>query len=262
VEFTSYGLTLDFLGRGGPGYLVSAKKSVFWITPFLGFIENFFARELLLIVLALFGLFVKNRHSRFAISALIMLMILRNVSRLYISYYILFFTPLLAFLAFQALSFLREKFVGDSRRNHLIFVSLVLTLSLVYLGYTFQALTSIVIDKTNSNVISLVNELSKELPEGTVVMERDISLMPYFLRNGREDMIFHFYPEDKLQALALVPDEGCVLWISPKDDLGITDDELFMIDFKDTLPLGGGRVALEDDTGSWRFFSKGSCVLP
>jgi hypothetical protein len=247
-------LTKYILGRGGPGYIITTSYSLFWITPFFDFLEFFFLRLLSLTLFAVVGFFSKNKYSRLAVVAMLLLLFFRNFSRLSELYYPLFFVPPLAFLAYQGIVHLdkvvRKK--GNLPRGSV--VVLVVLVAVAYFFYSGTMVNQRVINRTNSNLISLAGELSANHPKPTRILQRGISLEPYFDRNGATRDVDHLYPNSRQEFFVMLPEQGCVIWLSRKLDLEfmeISEAEFYELGFYDFIPLPDRTEHLRDGTGRW-----------
>ncbi|KAA3644814.1 MAG: hypothetical protein DWQ07_15525 [Chloroflexi bacterium] len=232
-------------GRGGPGYIVSINDTIVWLTPARESLVDFFTRYAPLSLAALAAFFVKDKHARAAIIVFLLAFAFRNVSRLAGSYYSIFYIPLLSLLAFSAIraaqGFLKERssIIAFSANASVVIVAIL------FLGATATQVNKVFLTQVNSNLNATIQSLAGELPPNALVFERKISLITYFLRYGRSDLRYDFYSEFPEEALAQLPPEGCVVWFSPVNDLGLTELDLAEIGFEK-------HPSFYDQNNDWR----------
>ena len=231
-------LTLNYLplfsyiaGRGGPGYIVAGSATMFWLSPAAESLIDFFTHYAPLSLAAFTAVFIKDQHRRAAVLLFLLAFAFRNISRLAGSYYSIFYLPPLSLLAFSTIRAGQRFLAERSPRSSFAVHAFIAIVALVYLGGTARQVNRVFLTRVNSNLTSTIQSLAAKLPSNAVVFERRMSLLSYFLRSGRADLQYDFYPENPEQVFKQLPAEGCVVWFSPADDLGITDQDLAAIGF-------------------------------
>jgi hypothetical protein len=244
-----YGIYLYiYEGRGSASYLFTSQGYIFWITPTIHWLEQYFSRYIYLSVIGLLAIFYKGKYRNTALFLFALVFVVRSISRLWGGYYFLFNIPQLAFLTFLGLSFLYRKISRLSSYAKWAAIGGLVIVSVTQGIIGFEVYNS-TINRINSNLVELVTQMADELPRGATVAQRRISLQVYFDRLGRNDIEYYRYSENRERTWEGLQQAGCVVLLSLQDDLEITDEQLKTIGYKEIYDL-------KDETGAWRLWLK------
>lgn len=245
--------------RGGPrpGYLLPVSGIL--ITSIQGMFRYLYLLHPVLLIIACMAFILlfarKIRKQVLPILFLFcLLFVLRNIINLYANYYSMFFLPFLGFLALQLIHFLHELFPKQ------IVLLVFVVIAGVGLGWsmTWPVVNVQVTSALSSNILDVTKLIAQVSPRNTQIIGLHISLKPYLVRYGREDFIY-LGPRTKGEALSLISEnDGCMVWVSKRDDLGISQTDLEAYGFSSSISSRDRVLTFYDKTNFWQLLYR-SC---
>ena len=241
----------------GLGYMTDAVGTdhtvpLYFVTAF-GFIRELATNYPIVFTLAfvfmIWGLATRDRQAMKLMFVFISLMALRAVFQMYTSYYNMFFYPVLMIMAFQMICLSYDFVSTRVRRPGLLLYPILLVGVAGQVVFSYGLWDNARITRHNSNFDQAMARLAETLPKHAVIFQSEVSLAPYLRDLGRHDVEFRYYSENKNEVLSMLGKEGCRVFVAPEDELGITNQELFSIGYKDTY-------GLRSTARPWRLFSK------
>lgn len=241
--------------NGGLGYLVQPRhEEVFLISPLLAFITGLLDEFTLVFVLGIAGAILSKENRLFFYIAIVLLIIVRSLSRWADSVYAQIFIP-----GFSYFTLLCIIYLWKWMKVHWVKVSFALLLLGINIFeiYVLSDNFSTGMNRFNSNFDEFVGKLARRFPEDGGIYERGITILPYLReqRGGDLDAIeFRYLVGERNEVIFELSQPGCKLIVTQKDFLderAITEADLVSMGYSESPYI------LEDRSGNFVSYSKG-----